>query len=108
MLYTLLVIIYVFVVLLLIAVVLIQQPRGGGLGALGGMGGFEDMLGVRGAPTFFTKLTAVLGTLFFVLSLTLSAIHSPTKTQSALEKAQKTGTLNLPPVTPQQGQQGGQ
>ncbi len=106
MLYTLLVAIYILIVLLLIAVVLIQQPRGGGLGAIGGLGGIENVLGVRGAPTFFTKLTAILGTLFFVLSLTLSAIHSPTSTGSALEKAQKSGTLNLPPVAPQQGQGG--
>ncbi|RKZ00343.1 MAG: preprotein translocase subunit SecG [Candidatus Hydrothermota bacterium] len=106
--FTVLLILYVLVVILLIAVILVQQPRRGGLGAIGGMG-LENVLGVRGAPTLFTKLTAVLGGLFLFLSLVLSAMHAPSKPSGALEKAQREGILRLPPVQQQQQQpaQGG-
>ncbi len=101
-----LLILYLFVVIVMIGAILIQQPRGGGLSAtFGGTSSMESILGVRGAPTFFTKLTAVLGALFLILSLTLSFLHSPARqTSSAIEKVvrQQAGGLNLPPVTPPQ------
>ncbi len=101
-----LLVIYLFVVIVMIGAILIQQPRGGGLSAtFGGTSSMESILGVRGAPTFFTKLTAVLGALFLILSLTLSFLHSPVREpRSAIERAvqQQGGGLNLPPVTPPQ------
>jgi len=99
MVYSFLLVFYVLVVLLMIGVILLQEPKGGGLSsALGGSGGMENILGVRGAPTFFVKLTAALGTIFIILSLLLSMMHAPTiKTKSAIEKEIKKG-LNLPPV----------
>jgi len=98
MLYGLFILIYLFIVILMIAVILVQRPRGGGLSSALGGSGIESFLGVRGAPTFFTKLTAVLGGLFLVLSLLLSLMH-PTQAlvKSAIEKEVKKG-LNLPPI----------
>lgn len=112
MLKALLLVIYLIVVFLLVVVILLQEPRGGGLaGALGGSG-VETFLGVRGAPTFFTKLTAILGAIFLILSLVLSMMQSPgTVTGSAIERTvrQTGGPINLPPITgeetPQQPQQ---
>lgn len=100
MIFTLLLVFYVLVVLLMIGVILLQEPKGGGLSsALGGTGGMENILGVRGAPSFFVKLTAVLGTIFIVLSLFLSMMHAPAaQSKSAIEKEIKKG-LNLPPVS---------
>ncbi len=111
MVYGVLLFFYLIVVILMIGVILLQRPRGGGLsGALGGSS-METILGVRGAPTFFTKLTAVLGGIFLVLSLVLSILNAPkgyTETKSAIEKAQKgqPAPLNLPPITGEQGQGG--
>jgi len=106
----LLLMIYLVIVLLLIAVILVQQPRGGGLTAALGGGGVENILGVRGAPTFFTKLTAVLGGLYLVLSLVLSLMNSPHRVAgTAIERAlqQQQQTLPLQPLrAPEQTQQG--
>lgn len=105
MVYSILLVFYIFVVILMIGVILLQEPKGGGLSsALGGGGGMENILGVRGAPSFFVKLTAGLATIFIVLSLVLSMMHSPVIRQgSAIEKEVKKG-LNLPPV-PGEGSQ---
>ncbi len=71
--YTFLIILYVILVLILIIVVLLQEPREGGMSpALGGM---QQLLGVRGVPTFFTRLTWGLGALFMILSLVLATIN---------------------------------
>lgn len=58
----------------LIVVVLLQQGKSAGLsGAISG--GAEQLFGkqkARGIDLFLTRLTTVLGTLFIVLSLTVS------------------------------------
>jgi len=57
----------------LIVVVLLQSGKGGGLAsAFGGAGGTDAVFGGRGAATFLSKSTTVLGTLFFVTSLSLA------------------------------------
>src|SRR6478752_5779790 len=68
---TLLLIVHLVVTLALIGVVLLQRSEGGGLGvgSSQGMGGF--MTG-RGTANLLTRTTAVLGTAFFALSLTLA------------------------------------
>lgn len=106
MIYGVLLVLYLIVVIVMIAAILIQEPREGGLsGAIGG-GGVENVLGVRGAPTFFQKLTAILGALFIIMSLVLSFLHSPTKVKgTAIEKAVKKTPIQLPPV-PQAGEEG--
>jgi len=100
MIYGILLFLYILVVILMIGVILVQQPRGGGLsGALGGTG-MENILGVRGAPTFFQKLTAILGGIFIILSLILSLLHAPAQPRggSAIEKEVKKAPFELPPL----------
>ncbi len=71
---------YVILVIFLSIIVLVQEPKEGGLsGVFGGGGGMENILGAKGAPSFFAKVTAVLGTLFILLSLGLSYMNSPVK-----------------------------
>ena len=74
---TVLLIIHLFVTLALIGVVLIQRSEGGGLGigSSQGMGGF--MTG-RGTANLLTRATAVLATIFMVLSLTLALLNRGT------------------------------
>lgn len=71
-----LIVIHVICAILLIIVVLVQQTKGAGLSSVFGGGAAEDILGVRGAPTFFQKLTWGLVTVF-MLTAFLSAILSP-------------------------------
>ncbi len=74
---TVLLIIHLFVTLALIGVVLIQRSEGGGLGigSSQGMGGF--MTG-RGTANLLTRATAVLATMFMLLSLSLALLNRGT------------------------------
>ncbi len=69
------VILYVIVVvvaLLLIGLILIQQSKGGGFGtSFGGIG--ESVFGAH-ASSHLTKLTVIMTTLFFILTLVLAVI----------------------------------
>ena len=69
-----LLIIHLFVTLALIGVVLIQRSEGGGLGigTAQGMGGF---MSGRGTANLLTRTTAILGTIFFLLSLALALLN---------------------------------
>ncbi|WP_408841388.1 preprotein translocase subunit SecG [Acidocella sp.] len=78
-----LLVLHVFVTVALIGVVLIQRSEGGGLGLGGGQGMGNFMTG-RGTANLLTRATAVLGTLFFALSLGLALLyHNSTNTGAA-------------------------
>ncbi|MDN3567950.1 preprotein translocase subunit SecG [Paeniroseomonas aquatica] len=70
---TVLLIIHLFVTLALIGVVLLQRSEGGGLG-IGSSQGMGSFMGGRGTANLLTRTTGILGTLFFVLSLTLALL----------------------------------
>jgi preprotein translocase subunit SecG len=74
MLQTFLNILHVFVCLFLILVVLLQQGKGGGLGAMAGA--TTQVFGGRGAGNFMTRLTAVCATIFMVTSISLAYLSS--------------------------------
>lgn len=64
----------ILVTLLLIALILVQQSKGGGFGgAFGGLG--ESIFGAQGG-SHLTKLTVILGTIFFVLVLAIAVLIS--------------------------------
>jgi len=69
--YEVLVIVYLIVAVMLIGFVLIQQGKGAGMGASFGSGGSNTVFGSTGSGNFLTRTTAVLATLFFVISLIL-------------------------------------
>lgn len=69
--FTVLLVIHVFVTLALIGVVLIQRSEGGGLGIGGGQGMGSFMTG-RGTANLLTRSTAILATVFLALSLILA------------------------------------
>lgn len=72
-----LIILQVFVSAALIVVVLLQRSEGGALGMGGGGSGLGGLFSPRGAADTLTRTTAILATLFFVISmgLTLLALH---------------------------------
>lgn len=59
------------VAFLLIVVILMQKSEGGGLGVGGSPAG---LMSARGAADFLTRSTAILATLFVLLSIALAAI----------------------------------
>lgn len=59
----------------LVIVILLQSGKGGGLaGAFGGGGGSQTIFGGRGAATFLSRSTAVLGAAFMLTSLSLAVL----------------------------------
>jgi preprotein translocase subunit SecG len=74
---TVLLIIHLFVTLALIGVVLIQRSEGGGLG-IGSSQGMGAFMSGRGTANLLTRTTAVLATVFMVLSLTLALMNRGT------------------------------
>jgi len=74
--FTLLVILYIFVCVFLILVVLVQQGRGADLAGAFGGGGSQQTFGPRGATTFLHKLTTGFFVAFIVLALALAVVES--------------------------------
>ncbi|MHA6684813.1 preprotein translocase subunit SecG [Mesorhizobium sp. A556] len=67
---TILIVIHLIVVIALVGVVLLQKSEGGGLDIGGGSG----FMTARGAANTLTRATAILGTIFFVTSLSLTLL----------------------------------
>jgi preprotein translocase subunit SecG len=63
--------VHVFVCLVLIGVVLLQQGKGGGVGAAFG-GASAQVFGGRGAGNILTRATAICAAIFMITSVTLA------------------------------------
>jgi preprotein translocase subunit SecG len=97
---TVLLIIHLFVTLALIAVVLLQRSEGGGLG-IGSSQGMGSFMSGRGTANLLTRATAVLGTLFFVLSLSLALLGRGTsQPRSILDTPPPAATAPAQPAAP--------
>lgn len=93
-----LLVIQVFVALAIIGVILIQPPENIGLG---GMGSSNPMAGVsaRGQGNGLTRATAILATLFIVISLVLAILtgtHKNDAGSSILDAASTEATIAPP------------
>lgn len=69
---TLINIVHVFVSLVLMFVVLIQQGKGGGMGAAFGGGATSQVFGGRGAGNVLTRATGICAATFMLTSVTLA------------------------------------
>jgi preprotein translocase subunit SecG len=70
-------VLHLFVTLAMIGVVLIQRSEGGGLG-IGTTQGMGAFMSGRGTANLLTRTTAILGTLFFGISLALALLNKGT------------------------------
>jgi preprotein translocase subunit SecG len=73
---TLLEIVHVFVCLFLMLVVLLQQGKGGGMGAAFGGGATQQVFGGRGAGNLLTRATAICAAIFMMTSVSLAYVSS--------------------------------
>ena len=83
-------IVHTLIALGIIALVLLQRGKGADAGAGFGAGASGTVFGARGSGSFFSRMTAILATAFFVSSLTLaylSSQQSEVAPQSVLEGA---------------------
>ncbi len=71
---TVLLVILLIVSVILTGLILIQRSEGGALGIGGGGGGGGGFMSGRSATTNIARMTAILGTVFLILSLLLSVV----------------------------------
>jgi preprotein translocase subunit SecG len=62
------------VAVFLIGLILVQQGKGAEAGASFGAGGSQTVFGSGGSWNFFSRMTAILSTIFFVTSVSLAVI----------------------------------
>ena len=95
--FTFLLIVQALIAAGLVAVILMQRSEGGGLGVGGNSSG---LMSARGAADFLTRATAVLATLFVLLSIVLAGLaavdRAPTTIDPSLAR-----TAPAAPMTPQ-------
>ena len=72
MLQTIVLVAHVGIALMIIGLVLLQRGKGADAGTGFGAGASGTVFGSRGSATFFSRMTGVLATVFFVTSLTLA------------------------------------
>lgn len=99
---TVLLVVHLLVAIFLVSVILMQRSSGGALDGLGGGSGANSILSARGTGNFLTKVTAVLATLFFITSLSLSLLYKSEepKATSILETAPAEQTVPDVPAAP--------
>jgi preprotein translocase subunit SecG len=76
MILTLVNVLYVLVAVAMIALILLQRGSGASAGSGFGAGASATVFGARGASNFLSKSTAILATIFFVLSLGMALYAS--------------------------------
>ncbi len=74
--YGVLLVIFLLISLALVALIILQQGKGTDMGASFGAGASATLFGSNGSANFMTRMTAVLATLFFVISLILGNMSS--------------------------------
>jgi preprotein translocase subunit SecG len=70
----LLIVAHVLVALAIIGLVLLQHGKGADMGSGFGGGASGSLFGATGSANFLSRTTAVLATIFFLLSLTLAYV----------------------------------
>jgi preprotein translocase subunit SecG len=73
MLYTLIIILHVFISFLMIGAILLQSGKGAEIGAAFG-GSSQTVFGSRGPANFLSKLTVVVAAVFMLTSLSLAIL----------------------------------
>jgi preprotein translocase subunit SecG len=101
--YVFLLIVHALIAASLVAVILMQRSEGGSLASGGNSGG---LMSARGAADFLTRTTAVLATIFVVMSILLAALatvqHGTGKLDTSLAKPVPVGAspASAPTKTP--------
>ena len=82
----------------IVALVLLQRGKGADAGAGFGAGASGTVFGARGSATFFSKLTAVLATLFFVTSMSLAWFSTRPQVERSESLVDQVTTEPAPPA----------
>jgi preprotein translocase subunit SecG len=100
MLYTLIVIVHVFICFLMIGAILLQSGKGAEIGASFG-GSSQTVFGSRGPANFLSKLTVIVAAVFMVTSLSLAILAKQRNFSSTVIDMQpKSDATTAPAATP--------
>src|ERR1044072_1348551 len=106
MLLGLLLVIQIVVCIALVAVILLQRSEAGALGMGGGGalagGGAGGLMPARGAGDLLTRPTAILATIFFVLSIVLTIVSGKERGGASVVDRLKVDALNPDALRPAQ------
>lgn len=98
---TFLLVVHAIIAAALVGVILMQQSEGGGLASSGNPAG---LMSARGASNFLTRTTAILATVFVVLSIGLAALatmsNRSTKIDTSLARSAPATAPAAPAPTP--------
>ena len=83
------IVVHVVVALAIIGLVLLQHGKGADMGSGFGGGASSSLFGATGSANFLSRATAVLATIFFLLSLALAYLASnrPHESGSVVDRA---------------------
>lgn len=94
---TLVWVMHVLAAVVLIGLVLMQHGKGADMGAAFGTGSAGSLFGSSGSANFLSRSTAVVATLFFITSLSLTYIYShPAQQQGLMDKVSPAATQASP------------
>jgi preprotein translocase subunit SecG len=103
MLYTLIVVVHVFICFLMIGAILLQSGKGAEIGAAFG-GSSQTVFGSRGPANFLSKLTVVVAAIFMVTSFTLAILAKQQNFSSTVidmqPKSEPAAPTAVPPAPP--------
>lgn len=74
--YEALLVVFLIVAIGLVGLIMLQQGKGADMGASFGAGASATLFGSSGSGNFMTRMTAILATLFFFISLVLGNINT--------------------------------
>ena len=85
------IVLHVVVALGIIGLVLLQHGKGADMGSGFGGGASSSLFGATGSANFLSRATAVLATMFFILSLVLAyiATNAPRESGSVVDRIQQ-------------------
>ncbi|WP_130833690.1 preprotein translocase subunit SecG [[Erwinia] mediterraneensis] len=103
--YEALLVVFLIVAIGLVGLIMLQQGKGADMGASFGAGASATLFGSTGSGNFMTRMTAVLATLFFIISLILGNLNSNkaskgSEWENLSAPAQSEQTQPAKPVTP--------
>jgi len=98
--YTLIVIIHVFICFLMIGAILLQSGKGAEIGASFG-GSSQTVFGSRGPANFLSKLTVVVAAIFMLTSFTLAILAKQRTFESTVIDLNKPGESAAPAIPAQ-------
>lgn len=96
--FTFLLVVHAIIAAALVTVILMQRSEGGGLTSGGSPAG---LMSARGAADFLTRATAVLATLFVLMSIALAVI-SATRSTTSVDTSLQRAPVTAPAAQPQQ------